>query len=369
VGIQRLSIRNFLEQSANHLLLDVRSPSEFNHAHIPGAYSFPLFTDEERKVVGTTYKQQGRKQAIKTGLDYFSPKMKRMVEEIETKIDEGKETADEGSRQRSGTVFIYCWRGGMRSAAIAWLLDLYGFRVFVLTGGYKAFRNEVLHTFQEPYFFRILGGYTGSGKTEVLQQLEKNGEQIIDLETIACHRGSAFGSFNMPPQPTQEMFENLLAKQLRGKAISNPDGEPVSSNSIPHSVIWLEDESQRIGNLNIPNGIWQQMRQSSIIFLEIPFNQRLEYIVNLYGLCDKEKLLEAVHRIAKRLGPLETRNTIEFLQQDNKKEAFAILLHYYDKLYLKALHNRQNLPDLLTRVGCQTVNEQNANLISKHHSV
>jgi len=368
VAIQRLSIINFLEQSANHLVLDVRSPSEFSHAHIPGAFPFPLFTDEERKVVGTTYKQEGRQQAIKTGLDYFSPKMRKMVEEVEAQMEARNENFKQGNGQRSGNVFIYCWRGGMRSAAIAWLLDLYGFRVFVLSGGYKAFRNEVLHTFLQPYSFRIIGGYTGSGKTDVLQQLEKNGEQIIDLEAIASHKGSAFGSFNMPPQPTQEMFENLLAKQLRQKALIQQDGSPAPLTT-HHSPIWLEDESQRIGNLNIPNGIWQNMRQSPVIFLEIPFDQRLDYIVNQYGRCDTGKLIEAVQRIAKRLGPLETRNTLEFLHQENKKEAFSILLHYYDKLYLKALHNRENLPFLLTRIGCTTVNAENANLISKYHSV
>src|SRR5215218_9796331 len=169
--MRRVTITEFLPQSKHHLLLDVRSPGEYNHAHIPGAISLPLFTDEERKIVGTTYKQQSREQAIKIGLDMFGPKMRKMVEEVESRL-EVQGTRYEGA----GVVFIYCWRGGMRSAAVAWLLDLYGFKLHTLSGGYKAFRNHVLQTFEQPFQFKIIGGYTGSGKTEVLQELEKNGE-------------------------------------------------------------------------------------------------------------------------------------------------------------------------------------------------
>src|SRR5690348_9334071 len=127
--IKKLSITEFLKLSHQHPVLDVRSPGEYSHAHIPGAYSLPLFTDEERKVVGTTYKQQSREAAIKVGLDYFGPKMRSMVEEVEKLCE-----------KRGGkTVLVHCWRGGMRSAGVAWLLDLYGFKVYTLVGGYKFF--------------------------------------------------------------------------------------------------------------------------------------------------------------------------------------------------------------------------------------
>ena len=141
----------------------------------------------------------------------------------------------------------------MRSAAIAWLLDLYGFKVYTLAGGYKAFRNHVLQTFDQPFPFKVLGGYTGSGKTEVLNELEKLGETIIDLEKIASHKGSAFGSFKMPPQPKQEMFENILAAELN-KKYRQRENIGLGLPSKGAGVIWLEDESQRIGDLNLPNG-------------------------------------------------------------------------------------------------------------------
>src|SRR5690349_23861593 len=176
--MRRVQIDEFLKGCKDALLLDVRSPAEYNHAHIPGAVSFPLFTDEERKVVGTAYKQQSREAAIKIGLDYFGPKMRKMVEE-----------AEQLTTHDSRTVLVHCWRGGMRSAGVAWLLDLYGFKVYALVGGYKKFRNHVLDTFKLPFQFKILGGYTGSGKTEMLRGLEKQGEFVIDLEGIANHKG------------------------------------------------------------------------------------------------------------------------------------------------------------------------------------
>jgi tRNA 2-selenouridine synthase len=266
-----------LESCNGALLLDVRSPAEYNHAHIPGAISFPLFTDEERKVVGTTYKQVSRQAAIKIGLDYFGPKMRPMVEEVEALLSKGQQEKSNGSN----CIFLYCWRGGMRSGAVAWLLNLYGFNVTVLNGGYKAFRNHVLKTFEQPYDFKILGGYTGSGKTEVLQELKVMGEKVICLESVASHKGSAFGNINMPPQPTQEMFENLLSYELRAVSCEQEERnlQPRTSNlEQPNPFIWLEDESQRIGTVNLPNALWQAMRTSPLYFLEIPFEERLKHI-------------------------------------------------------------------------------------------
>lgn len=371
MAIQRLAIKEFLQSSKNHVLLDVRSPGEYKHAHIPSAISFPLFTDEERKIVGTTYKQKSREEAIKIGLDFFAPKMRKMVEQAETISNAGFGLSgheQSGTRDPKPEIFVYCWRGGMRSAAVAWLLDLYGFKVYTLAGGYKSFRNYVLRTFEHPFQFRILGGYTGSGKTEALHQLERQGETIIDLEKIASHKGSAFGSFKMPPQPTQEMFENLLALELQAKS----NFEEFSNLSLPFKGtggIWLEDEAQRIGDLNLPNALWAAMRNSPIIFLEIPFEERLHHIVEEYGACDPQKLIESTQRISQRLGGLDAKNTIEFLQNGNITEAFRILLRYYDKHYLRGLHNRHNLSTLLTTVECKTVTSNNALKLSKPQPV
>ncbi|HLO81203.1 MAG TPA: tRNA 2-selenouridine(34) synthase MnmH [Chitinophagaceae bacterium] len=314
--IEKIDISKFLSMTGIPVI-DVRSPAEFEHARIPGAYSLPLFSNEERAIVGTAYKQQSREQAIKLGLDFFGVKMRRMVEEAETLLKE----------KENKQVVVHCWRGGMRSAGVAWLLDLYGFKVFTILGGYKAYRHWVLDFLKKDHDLHILGGYTGSGKTEVLHHLKDLGNSVVDLEGLAHHKGSAFGAIGQPKQPSQEMFENLLALSLFNE---EKKGEPV----------WLEDESQRMGLLNLPQDFWVTMRAKTNHFIDVPFENRLGYIVTHYGKLPKAELAAAIMRIQKRLGGLETKTALNFLAEDNLKECFRILLHYYDKLYSKALQNR-----------------------------
>jgi tRNA 2-selenouridine synthase len=335
--IQKITIEEFLQLTKQHILFDVRSPIEYNHAHITGAISLPLFTDEERKVVGTAYKQQSREQAIKIGLDYFGPKMRQTVEIVE-KIQAANKHIEK-------TIVLHCWRGGMRSAAVAWLLDLYGFKVFTIAGGYKAYRNWVFQQFEKQYLFNIIGGYTGSAKTLVVHQLIKQNKPTIDLEGLANHKGSAFGALGENPQPSQEMFENILAQNL------------FEHRNSPASI-WLEDESQRIGNLQIPMLLWKNMRTSPIYFLDIPFKERLQYITENYGQFSNEALINAIIRIQKRLGGLETKNAINFLLEKNTKACFGILLSYYDKWYQKGLENRENLTALLNKIPCISVDSK-----------
>lgn len=367
---ERIPIDLFLQKAATALLLDVRSPGEYKHAHMPGAVSLPLFTDEERAVVGTAYKQQSREQAIKIGLDFFGPKMRRMVEEVEALFDVRRSLTEEhpNTEQRlTANICLYCWRGGMRSAAVAWLLSLYGFNVFLLQGGYKRFRQWVAEKVAEPYPLKIIGGYTGSGKTELLHQLQQQGETIIDLENLASHKGSAFGNIGLPQQPSQEQFENKLAMALHEKTEASGT-QPIETGTNFFKTpcpVWVEDESQRIGAINIPGPFWQTMRSAPIYFLDIPFEQRLRHLVDEYGCLNKLQMKEAIQRIFKRLGPLETRDAIRFLEEGNMEECFRILLHYYDKQYRKALHNRQNLSTLLHNVPCETVGTGNADFLSK----
>lgn len=333
MAISKIGIQDFLSLRTKHLVFDVRSPGEYNHAHIPGAYSLPLFTDEERKAVGTAYKQQSREQAIKIGLDYFGIKMRKMVEDVEAMM----------KGRNDKTVLVHCWRGGMRSAGVAWLLDLYGFKVYTLVGGYKAYRQWARQRFELPYKFHIIGGYTGSGKTQVLHELKNRGENIVDLEALAKHRGSAFGAIEGAIAPTQEMFENLLAEELSASPLSGDLG------------VWLEDESQRIGTINLPQTLWHTMRKAPVYFLEVPFEERLQHIAVEYGIQPKDKLVAAVQRIQKRLGPLETKTTLQYLDEGNIIEAFRILLKYYDKQYNKALDKR-NDPDVdIQRISCNEV--------------
>jgi len=340
MAIEKISTEQLLLLAKQYPVLDVRSPGEYIHAQIPGAHSLPLFTDEERKIIGTAYKKQSRDIAIKLGLDFFGVKMKKMVEEVEKTVSGYGLRVSEQTRnlpETRNSVIVHCWRGGMRSSAVAWLLNFYGYNVYLLEGGYKAYRNWVLQQFEKDYDLNIIGGYTGSGKTGLLKTLQEKKYPVIDLEGFANHKGSAFGALGQPLQPTQEMFENLLATALH-------------QNS--KNTCWIEDESQRIGSLNIPHGFWNIMRTKPVFFIDIPFEQRLDHITENYGSFEKESLIEATERIKKRLGPNEAKTAIAFFKTGQDKEAFRILLGYYDKSYLKALNKRENLPALLNKIDC-----------------
>ena len=351
MAVERIQIQEFITMSADYPVLDVRSPGEFQHAHIPGAYSLPLFTDQERAIVGTLYKQEGKESAIRTGLDFFGVKMRRMVEEIARQYDS---LIPKGSSYNINSVtkpiLVHCWRGGMRSAGIAWLLDLYGFKVYTVAGGYKTFRKWVFDQFTDPGPIHILGGYTGSGKTDLLQVIKAQGNHpVIDLEGLAIHKGSAFGAIGLAPQPSQEMFENKLALALfrirHSEALKHEEVKP----------LWLEDESQRIGTVNIPAALWEHMRKQPVYFLDIPFEERLKYLVETYGKLNKGDLAAAITRIQKRLGGLETKTSLGHLVEGNISGCFDILLKYYDKKYKKSLTNREEAEQLITMIECAGV--------------
>lgn len=355
MAIEKINIETFLTLSQNIPVFDVRSPAEYAHAHIPGAISLPLFTDEERKVVGTLYKQKSRQLAIKAGLDFFGVKMKTMVEEVEIHF---KNTNRSLVPEDNPALIVHCWRGGMRSAGVAWLLDLYGFRVYTISGGYKSYRKWSLAQFEKKYPMKILGGYTGSGKTLLIEEFEKLGKPVIDLEGLAGHRGSAFGNIGMPKQPSQEMFENMLAlclyKNLQ-KATETNDS------------IWLEDESQRIGDVNIPISIWKQMRDAYLFFLDIPFEERLLQVLNMYGNLDKMKMINAIIRIKKRLGGLDAKDAVNAFMEDRIEDCFRILLRYYDKWYMKGMETRENLLEKKQIIHADEVSLNNMNKLLNAH--
>ncbi|MEI6264747.1 MAG: tRNA 2-selenouridine(34) synthase MnmH [Sphingobacteriia bacterium] len=354
MAITRLTVEEFLAFASTNTVLDVRSPGEYAHAHIPGANSLPLFSDEERKIVGTAYKQESKEKAIKIGLKYFGTKMVKMVNEVEAL------TKNDPSDKK--TVLVHCWRGGMRSAGVAWLLDLYGFKVYTLVGGYKAYRNWVLAQFEKQYPIAIIGGYTGSGKTEVLQSLASKGFSTIDLEGLAHHKGSAFGSLGQLPQPTQEQFENKLAKALAAFSKTKTTSIETEKNLLPEDsnkrILLLEDESQRIGDVNIPTVFFKQMRETKVYFLDIPFDERLAFITAHYGQFEKENLVNAIIRIKKKLGGLETKTAINALIEDDITSCFRVLLHYYDKLYQKGLMRREDVIKMVQKIPCKKVDDQ-----------
>jgi len=319
--VSELDIADFLVVAQQCPVLDVRSPLEYTHAHLPGAASLPLFSNEERRIVGTAYKQESREKAIKLGMEFFGHKMVPLVEQAE-QIANGYKN---GTRE----VAVHCWRGGKRSASVAWLLDVYGFKVHLLKGGYKAYRHHVLQVLSQHHNLKVLSGYTGSNKTGLLQKMAET-LPVIDLEKLARHKGSAFGNLNQEAQPGQEHFENLLATELQRCA-----------QMYPGQTIWVEGESQRLGSVNIPLDFFKCMRSSPMLFVDIPFEKRLDFIVQEYGKYDKEKLVNAIIRIKKKLGGLETKNAIHHLLEEDVRSCFSVLLKYYDKLYLKTTEHNE----------------------------
>lgn len=356
MSIEKIDIGDFLSLSPALPVIDVRSPGEYNHAHLPCAFNVPIFTDEQRAVIGTAYKKEGRHIAVDHGLEFFSERMKIIpgkIEDIigEKKIDKISSSFISGDKKKD--ILVYCWRGGMRSAAIAWLMSLYGNKIYLLNGGYKSFRKWVLSQFEKKYSLKVLGGYTGSGKTEILKKLKKNGKVTIDLEDLANHKGSAFGGLGEDAQPSSEMFENLLAVELyKANAATQNNQE-----------IWIEDESAHIGRVGIPRQFWNQMRESPLYFIDIDFEERVNYIVKNYGKFDKQELTNCILKIQKRLGGLNTKNSIQFLSENSVKEAFSILVKYYDKMYEESLNRRDSVQNLVKRINYTEVNFANADKV------
>lgn len=311
-----IHIQQFLEEGKKTCVIDVRTPKEFEQGHIPGAINIPLFDNAERAVVGTLYKQQGRQAAILKGLEIVGPKMASIVSDVL-------------NHAKNNEVLVHCWRGGMRSGSVAWLLELYGLKVFVLKGGYKQFRKYVLENLHSKSKIVILGGRTGAGKTQILMELKLKNEQVIDLEKLAHHKGSAFGALGESNQPTQEQFENELFVELQKLA--------------SEKKVWIEDESRLIGNKNIPLALWEQMRVADVAYIDVPFEIRINILVDIYGNFEKTQLKEAITRISRKMGPEQAKKAIDALEQKDLRTVCALCLGYYDKAYDRGLDKRENI--------------------------
>lgn len=303
---QIIEIEEFLKLGATFPTVDVRSPGEFTHGHIPGAKSLPAFSDDERAQIGTLYKQKGQDPAIALGEKLVQPKLALMRDEIKSLSVDNK-------------ILVHCWRGGLRSMKMAEYFEQAGVTAQVLNGGYKTYRRHVLNSFGSKLNICLLAGETGSGKTEILKHLAASGEQVIDLEEIASHRGSAFGAIGMKPQPTVENFENRLYNEIK--------------KLDPDKRVWVEAESRSIGRVFIPELFWEQMHKAKVYRLEIPFEVRVQRLLIDYGKFPKEILQEALDKIKKRLGGLEHKNATEALQRDDVAEFIRFALRYYDKAY------------------------------------
>lgn len=305
--VERLEIIDFLTAAPNRVTLDVRTPSEFKQGHIPGAKNFPLFSDEERAEIGALYKQVSREAAFSRGLELVGPRMKQMVEQA-AQLAEGKE------------LLVHCWRGGQRSESVAWLLRAAGFSVSVLEGGYKAYRRFVLESFEfVPYKFLVLGGPTGSGKTELLWQLKELGAQVVDLEELARHKGSAFGGLGEDDQPSSEHFENELHDRIRRLDPSRP--------------VWIEHESRGIGRVFLPDPFWRHLMQSPLLLVDPGREVRLQHAMEVYGSFDAPMLKACFTRIQNRMGGQHVKAALEAIDAGDIGIAASIALDYYDKAY------------------------------------
>jgi tRNA 2-selenouridine synthase len=308
-----LNADEFIERSKGHCILDIRTPAEFRDGHLPHAISFPLFSDEERVIVGTIYKQSGRDQAVLKGLELVGPKLKSFVLK---------------ANKLKGPLFLYCWRGGMRSNSMAWLLETAGREVYLLKGGYKAYRTYGRELITKGLKLIMLSGPTGSGKTEILHQLDRLGQQVLDLEGLANHRGSSFGGIGQPPQPGTEHFTNLVIDRICSFDCNQP--------------IWVEGESQNIGKVFILDELFSQMNCCPTIRIDPPKEERVERLLRDYACFPAGDLQAGVERISKRLGGKDTKETLEALHAGDYRKVVEITLAYYDKTYEFSMARRDS---------------------------
>ncbi|WP_411874586.1 tRNA 2-selenouridine(34) synthase MnmH [Vulcanococcus limneticus] len=301
-------------------LIDLRSPAEFAQGHIPGATNLPLFNNDERAEIGTLYKQQGRQAAVLHGLALVGPRMVSLGTALLSALAEHRTASSAAAPPHNAPCLrLHCWRGGMRSGSVAWLAGQLDLPVLLLGGGYKAYRHWVLELFERSWPLRLLGGRTGCGKTDLLLALRQQGVAVLDLEGRAHHRGSSFGALGLPPQPSSEHYENLLAADLA--SLQGAD------------EIWLEAESSQVGRCRIPAGLWRQMKEAPALEIQRPLEQRVSQLVAIYGLQDPAGLAEATQRIAKRLGPQRTALALEAIAAADWASACRQMLDYYDRCY------------------------------------
>ena len=313
--IPKIDIVRFLELSEIAPIVDVRSPSEFNYGHIPGAVNIPLFDDKERAAVGTKFKKEGRLPAILEGLKYTGPAMSSKLE-YALKI------------AKNGKLLVHCWRGGMRSEAMAWLFSLGDIKTEVLDGGYKSYRHHILENLSVKRKMIVLGGMTGSSKTHILKYLKTTGQQIVDLEGLANHKGSAFGALGQLAQPSTEQFANILFNDLKQL-----------SSELP---VWVEDESRNIGSIFIPDRFYLNMQDSPSVILNMDVKTRLPRLMEDYTTFSPESLRISILKISKRLGGDNTCDAINAVETGDLAKAIEIVLYYYDKAYQFGLKKKNN---------------------------
>lgn len=297
----------------SHLPVDVRTPLEFAEDHLPGAINVPLLSDEERVEIGTMYKEEGPYPARRRGLQLTAHRFPQMVQEI-------------AEQAKGRPLLVYCWRGGLRSKTVTSILDLTGHEALQLEGGYKAFRTEVSDYFtpltpKGPLV--VLHGMTGIGKTTLLQRLKERGCPVVDLEALACHRGSAFGQLGLDQSLTQKRFETLVWDEMR-KA---PAGVPLI----------VEGESERIGRVSLPGDLYQKMGEGIRVWCSASLETRVQRLIDEYGRPEyREEMGAALQRIRKKLGGKKCDEIAGYLERWEMEPFMrGLVCDYYDKVYYK----------------------------------
>lgn len=303
------------------LLIDVRSPSEYAEATIPGALNVPLFDDAERAEIGTIYKNVGKLPARRRGVELVAPKLPTLID-----------TVAAARRPGSPPVVVFCWRGGERSRAMTQFLDLAGIPARQMQGGHKAFRAEVRDFFENGIWGRlvVLRGLTGVGKTRLLQRLAAEGYPVVDLEGLANHRGSAFGHLGLDRQPTQRMFEARLWDALR---------------QVPTEDYALaEGESRHIGRLALPPRVHQALQTEVSIWVEAPLALRVRNILDDYPARDELRaaFAEPITALKGRLGRQTVDELLGLLAAGEWEQLVReLMVRYYDPLYRHTLPERR----------------------------
>lgn len=304
--MQILIAEEFIKLKRSLPIVDVRSPGEFAEGHITGAINIPIFNNEERAIVGTIFKNKGRLPAIEKGLEIVGPKMTQFAHEA-------LEIAS------SGKLLVHCWRGGMRSESMAWLFERVGIECLTLQGGYKSYRNYLLEKVGDIPHLIVIEGHTGSGKTEILYHLKDTGEQIIDLEGFANHKGSAFGGIGQKPQPTTQQFQNDMFDEIVGFNLAKR--------------VWIEGESQTVGRVFLPDPLWNRMNEAQCIEIFVPRSDRISRLVREYGSLPSELMENAIQNLVKRLGDKLMNDILHYYREKNLVFVAEELLHYYDQTY------------------------------------
>lgn len=313
---------DYRESKANHII-DVRSPAEFAEDHLPGAINLPVLDDAERHEVGLLYKS-----------DAFAAKKRGAA-----LISQNIANALNGPLNHQSKDFrplIYCWRGGQRSMSLATVLTQIGWRCEVLNGGYRQYRRQVVEQINSAasnLSLIIINGLTGSGKTDLLENLHDAGAQVLDLENAAQHRGSVLGADPLQQQPAQKQFESVLAQTLAGFSGGRP--------------VWIEAESNKIGQLHIPAALWRAMKNAPQIFVSAPVPHRVSYILSHYRhlLTDSDKLKELLLRLRHRVTKKQFDRWLELIDSAEWAPLVQSLLeNYYDPAYSRSMARRQRQP-------------------------